>query len=325
MTAREELKKWNQLNNLWISNLVARESMKFLFSAENDTNTDKKFAPISVIIFLTVVTVVVLFLLFPKKELMRNIAQQRQADIVALKYLQNLLEIYPLDINIKLLLAEQNISRGDIQKTIRLITPYMKQKPVTKNDWRALWLYYQVIRTETYAAPEISYARIKGLKRMRDILQRLAVGPLPPNDLLQLADDALSVNNPKLSIAIYKKIIAMKITPTQSSEVYVRAAKNALAYGEYKICAKLYFLAQQQATILDARRKYYISGLKALQSGNLLDNIMNVAQQHLGELKDDQATLLFLNNLAIAANKPNIAETHIKKALQLEHLNSKNK
>jgi len=299
--------------------------MKFLFSAKNDADADKKFAPISAIIFLAVITVIVLFFLFPKKELLRNIAQHRQADIVAFKYLQNLLEIYPLDVNIKLSLAEQNISHGTIQRAIKLITPYMKQKPVTKNDWRALWLYYQVIRTETYATPEISYARIKGLKKMRDILQRLAVGHLPPNDLLQLADDALSVNDPRLSIAIYKKVIAMKITPTQSSEVYARAAKNALAYGEYEICAKLYFLAQQQSTTLDKKRKYYMGGLKALQSGNLLDKIMDVAQQHLGELKNDQATLLFLNNLAIAANKPGVAETQIKKALQLEYLNSKNK
>lgn len=299
--------------------------MKFLFSVKNDTNTQEKFAPIFAIVVLIVITVTILVLFFPKQELLYNIAQQKQADIVALKYLQNLLQIYPFDTNLKLLLAKQNISQGDIQKAIDVVTPYIKQKPTTKNDWLALWLYFQIIRTKTYAEPKISYARIRGQKIMRSIIKQLATGDLPPEDLLQLADDALSVNEPQSAIFIYKRIVTMKITPTQPSDTYEKAAKTALAYGEYGICAKLYFLAKQHATSLNEKRKYYVSGLKALQSGNMLDKIMDIAQEHLGELKNDRETLLFLNNLAISANKLNIAEIYIKKILRLKHLDTENK
>jgi polysaccharide biosynthesis protein PelB len=300
--------------------------MKYPFPAKSKIYSCSKFASFFTVAFLTIVVITVLFLLFPKKELLRNIAQQQKADVVALKYLQNLLPIYPFDVNLKLLLAEQNISHGDIQKTIKLITPYIKQNPTSKNDWRALWLYYQVVRTETYAEPEISYARKRGMEKIRGFLEQLSKDPfLSAEELLQLADDAISTNEPKLAISIYKKVVGMELTAKQPSSLYEKAAKVALAYGEYETCAKLYFLAQQQAKTLGQKRKYYISGLKALQSGNLLDKIMQVAQKNIGELQNDQQTLLFLNNLALAANNPAAAEKHMKKALQLKHLVVENK
>jgi polysaccharide biosynthesis protein PelB len=299
--------------------------MRYLFPATNEASSCTKFVSVFTVAFLTAIVVITLFLLAPKKELLRNIMQQKQADIIALKYLQNLLLIYPSDTSLKLLLAEQNISHGDIQKAINLIEPYIKQSPTTEAEWQALWLYYQIIRTETYAEPEVSYARIKGLKKMRDLLNVLAKGQLPGEDLLQLAGDALSANEPKLAISIYKEIVGMKTVPAQPSETYEKAAKVALSYGEYTTCAKLYFLAQQQATTLNENRKYYIAGLKALQSGNLLDQIMDVAQEHIGRLKSDQATLLFLSKLALASNRTDIAETYMKRAIMLEHLTSETK
>ncbi|WP_414056658.1 hypothetical protein, partial [Staphylococcus aureus] len=87
--------------------------------------------------------------------------------------------------------------------------------------------------------------------------------------------------------------------------------------GEYRAAAAANFAAQATATSLDEQRRYFIAGLKALQSGNLLDDAMTEAQRRVGPLIDDTETLRFLTRLAMACNRPDLADQYARRLLRL--------
>lgn len=300
--------------------------MKFLsFVTRKKPSVDSRFiSPVKVVFFIAIV-IAILFVLFPKEDLLRNISKQRKADVLTVKYLQNLLVIYPLDVNLKMLLAEQTLSHGEIKKAIKMIEPYIKKYPQTKTDWQALWMYYQIMHIETYAAPKLSYDRIRGIKKLRDLIKVLAMGPLLPKQAIQLGQDAVQIGEPKLAVLIYKRITDFSLDPSISSEEYAKAAKVALGLSQYETCAKLYFLAKKQAKKIDEKRDYYLAGLKAIQSGNLVAKKINFIQENIGSLHSDRQTLLELAKLATAINKPALAESYIKKAMFLKTIKTEQK
>jgi hypothetical protein len=96
-----------------------------------------------------------------------------------------------------------------------------------------------------------------------------------------------------------------------------RTAEIALGVGEYRAAAAANFAAQTAATSLDEQRHYFIAGVKALQSGNLLDEAVAEAQRRVGPLADDPETLRFLTRLAMACNRPDLADQYARRLLHL--------
>lgn len=98
----------------------------------------------------------------------------------------------------------------------------------------------------------------------------------------------------------------------ESAEV---AAAVALGKGDYREAAALYFKALKTAA-RDRRRHLFIAGVGALQSGNLVQEALVAAEQHLtGELRQDRALLKYMTRLSLAANRPDRAQIYIRQAL----------
>jgi len=288
--------------------------MRFQYDAKIKKPSLKLASPW--LIFLSIVIILLLlFLFFPKEALLTNIAKQKQPDKIARQYLHNLLALYPEDVKLKLLLAEQHIALGDIEKAIKTVLPYIDEGPDNADEWKAIWLYYQIVQTDTYQYPEQSEKRKEGIKQMHKMLHVLAKGPFNTQQLVNLLQAAIGLNDSSVVRFIYKRIVNRK--PDQPSEVYARLAKAALSYGDYKMSADLYFLAQQQAPLLAHKRDYFIRGLRSLQSGNLLNEAFEIVDKKINELKQDRKTLLFLTHLALSANQPEKAQQYMKRVLYL--------
>jgi len=98
----------------------------------------------------------------------------------------------------------------------------------------------------------------------------------------------------------------------ESAEV---AAAIALGKGDYREAAALYFKALKTAA-RDRRRHLFMAGVGALQSGNLVQEALVAAEQHLtGELRQDRALLKYMTRLSLAANRPDRAQIYIRQAL----------
>jgi len=272
-----------------------------------------KFAPPGLIFAFVVITFLLGVFFFPKQEILRRVENQKIADRAAKEYVDNLIQLYPHNKSLKLVRADQNIKLGDIAKAVKEIVPFVVARPATKEEWQAFWLYYQIVRIETYATPEVSPMRGVGLKKMQEMLGQLINHITSGSQLVVLANDAIALGKPDMALLLYQRMLNVDLD--ENVRVYVKAAKFALSQGDYRLSSELYFIAKNEATTVEDKRMYLIAGLKSLQSGDLLVEAVNAAEKHVGDLSDDRATLIFLTKLALAANKPELAEKYVKKAI----------
>jgi hypothetical protein len=283
-----------------------------------------KFASRWQILGFIIVAIILLLFFFPKEGILDSITRQREADRLAKLYLQNLVDLYPSNKQFHILLAEQNIGAGEVVKAVKRVLPFVVTDPQAKTDWRALLLYYKIVRIETYSKLRMSYARARGMQRMQQLLEVLLKGSFSKPDMLMLAQDAVQLNQIDTALTIYQKITAVPPVACIDRDMQmclalsVNGAKFMLSQSKYKTAAKLYFLAQLNSTNLADKRLYFINGLKCLQSGNMLEDAMQAAQKHIGKLAHDKETLVFLTRLALMSNKPKLAQQYIRHALQLK-------
>jgi len=272
-----------------------------------------------ILIFLIIAILLLLFF-FPKTPLLLNITKQREADRIAKQYLSNLVALYPKKKNYNLLLIEQNVKFGELTKAASSIIRFLVKKPVTKADWKALLLYYKILRIETYAKPEIGYARRKGMDEMKNIIAILQKGSLNAEDSMEIAEDAINMNDTNAAMDIYQRMLVhpQRECNEKCVQSYASAAKFMLSHSMYDASAKLYFFAQANSSVLAEQRKYFFAALNSLQSGDRLSAAMVASAKHIGNLTNDKETLLFLSKLALKANKTNLAEKHVKRMLQLK-------
>ncbi len=282
---------------------------------EQKDRVRSRFAPPLLLFGFILISIALLFFFFPKEELLMNIAAQRQADKVAKEYIENLIALYPKDSKLKLLAAEKNIKLGHVANAVKDIMPFINHRIQTKEDWQALWLYFQILKLETYSMPEVSYQRRSGFLKMKHMLEMLSAGNLTSGQLMSLALDAGDLNEPKIVLGLYARVLKMQ--PEGEAVLYAQGGKYALGYSEYETSAQLYFIAEKLAYPLLEKRDYFISGLKSLQSGNLLDEAMKASEQHIDGLSNDRDTLLFLAKLALASNHVSLAQQQMKKILRM--------
>jgi len=296
--------------------------MRLWFAAEEESRykITKRFVRWWQILGFIVVAMFLLLFFFPKGQLLQSIAQQRQADKIVRQYLHNLVDLYPQEKKYHLLLIEQDLKFGKLSKVIAAIMPFLVKKPTTKTDWQALMLYYNILRIETYAKPEIGYARKQGLLKMRNLITVLKQGPLNAEDLLGIGDDLVKMGENKPALAVYQRVLTLqdKKCIQDCAQLYVAAGKFMLAYSKYKASAEFYFFAQGHAKTLAAQRDYFMAAVKSLQSGNLLDLALTEGYKHIGNLANDKETLIFLSRLALAANKPKLAHDFMKRVVRLK-------
>ncbi|MSM38413.1 MAG: hypothetical protein GJT30_02140 [Geobacter sp.] len=91
--------------------------------------------------------------------------------------------------------------------------------------------------------------------------------------------------------------------------------ESALAAGDYRKSAQLYFDAMASEPDQLQRRRLYLKGVRTLQAGNLVEEALAAADQYMGAIQVDRDTLIYLTRLALAANRPAKAQEYVKRAL----------
>lgn len=85
----------------------------------------------------------------------------------------------------------------------------------------------------------------------------------------------------------------------------------------YRHRAQSLFEQMNAAASLEQRRALFFRAIRVLQEGNLLLEALAAAEAHLGPLAADRETLIFLTRLALSANRPDLAQNYIRRALGL--------
>ena len=278
----------------------------------------RNFASLGSIILFLLMVLIVLFIFFPSDEMIMAFRKAKTPDLVTQRYLVNLLETYPHNIQLKLILARQEIAMGEIERVKRLLRSIAEEDNSAQVALEKRWLEYSILRTQTFAEKPGSLARQKSDELMRKKIAGFLNEPLNDKDLNALSIDALSLDLPELASQFNLQI--SREYPHQTKAWYANAGKVALMAEHYKQSARYYFIAQKLSKDIEEERQYYIAAIKSLLARGDTNYALEQAEAQLGLLSADQYTLELLAQLAIKANHPAVAQKYVNKALWLRHI-----
>jgi hypothetical protein len=295
-------------------------STRSRLSAGSSYARQRFLSPWALLVFAAAIGMV-LVLIFPQKTLIEQIMHSERMDGLTLSYLQNLLRTNPDNQDMRLLLGQLQLRQGQPHSARYTLEPLQRSKdPAIRRP--AMLAIFEALEEEAKQAAAGGRVREETLVHLRQTLVELLKFEWDAAQLEILVGKAMALQRPDIAVQLYQQLAD---SGTQSHIWLVRAAKAALAQGNYRSAATLYFSARDKADSLELKRQYFIEAVKVLQSGNLLNEAMQAAETHLGELKNDQATLLFLARLARSANRLDLAEIYVKELLHMavvERLNS---
>lgn len=258
-----------------------------------------------------------LVLVYPRRTLIDQVQRARGNDPLTLAYLTNLVKTEPRNAELRVLLAEKKFAAGEVEEARELLE-LLQGSTDEAIRRRALLLSYHMLETETFARAPGNFERRAAHERLVLALRTLAARPWPARDLLDFARKANTLGETRLAGELYARLVASgEMLEPQWLEAVSRAELGA---GNYSAAADLLFALQARASSREEKRDYFRRAVTTLQSGNLLDAALQAADQHIGELADDDETLQFLAQLALAANDPARAARYMRRLLRMSWL-----
>jgi|GEM_PF-5709055 len=284
--------------------------MPLPFSVD-ETPTREVFIRTHQLIGFVLLIVIALWLFYPEENLMKHIDHAETVDPITINYLENLMLLYPEQERVILSLAHAYIKSGRMQEAHMLL-----QEKHYKRPYAAQWLLYRLLRHQHFSKSTPN-ARDQ-VQLLRENIISLAKAPLAPHQQIRLAQDAEALSMSHEALTLYHKILTHgeTLSKTRKAKLAKRAAKLALSHRHYQQCADFYSTALKLSDTLDTRRDAFVKGVQCLQAGDMIDKAMTYAKTHMGKLSHDKKTLMFLTELALAANKPAIAQEHMKRLLK---------
>lgn len=256
------------------------------------------------------VTLVVgaLVLVFPGQSLLDTIYRHRESDNVALSYLVSLLKTDPGNTRLRLTLVERQIANGDLEAARIALAPLRATDGSMPAPVRLL--EYRLWKMESEKA---NYGNGTD-RRLHNALSELAQLDWHIADLVFLAEEAQFLRRPDLAARFYEKIANVD---ERGSEPWIeRAVQSALGGGDYTSAAAIYL---KRIRLVDPARQrtYFINGIKVLQSGNQLQAALVAADTYIDELVVNDEILIYLVQLARAANDPLRAQAYARKLMRM--------
>ncbi len=236
-----------------------------------------------------------LLTLYPQRELLERILQARRDDPLTLQYLVNLHREDPDNAETTLLLAGARIAQAQVADAVRLLVP-LESHPDASIRRRALLMHAESLPA--------------GPARAALLAPRLGE-PWTRDELRLIARYARVSGDPVLRRAVFERVAAYEHDP----EWFAQAAREALGEGDYRFSAELSFRARKLAVTRPLARQYFLAGVGTLQAGNLLAEAIAAAEANIGDLANDEATILAMARLGLAAGRPDVAERWMKRLL----------
>ncbi|TDY26040.1 tetratricopeptide repeat protein [Paraburkholderia sp. BL6665CI2N2] len=268
-----------------------------------------RIAPTWLVLLLAGVVLITLYLVHPRGGLRSRMTSTDAPSDLSIAYLEAWLRVQPGNPEILSVLGTQYVRLGR-NEDARRIAARMEAIPDDHLRRAAQLLRLTVDTRETFALPANDPGREAALGRLRTQLTNAAALTWSNADLQMLAEAAASVNAQQLAGQLYARLAEQD--PAQQTRWNREVVRFAMYGGDYRGAANGWFRLQAGAATFDARRQCFIEGIKALQSGSLLDDALAAADQHGAEFRHDHETLVVLLNLARAAHRPDLVDRYAK-------------
>lgn len=284
------------------------------FASTADLNPPR-FAPKVQILGFGFAVGLVLLTAFNGQHLVKRMADSHANDAVSLAYLRIWIRAKPDAYHLRLVLARHELSQGNLQLAEDAVAPILSASDVDHDDLiDAQTLMLDINKQEMWRLKPNTPAYIRAQAQYLKQLRKIASYHWDLSHLQSFAQEATILGDSQLSHDLYTSLI--KNHPCSNLSWYDIVARADLGNGHYGKAAHTYFLASSCTKDPVQQRTYVLTGLKALQSGNRLNDAIQASENYSALLLNDPKALMFLAKLALASNRPDLAEKYISRLLQ---------
>lgn len=278
-------------------------------SANKQNSQRERFAGPLAIAGLIGAGLLLLVVLYPEKTLLKLLENPEVSSPAQQRYLEALVRLRHGDAELVIPLVRSYLAAGCTEKAAAALR-YRQGTLFAPQQKVLMGLQYELRRQQLewliVGEPGWDEARHKYLEQI-ELLRKAGA---TARELSRYLADARRLGD-TATVQRLETILGTH-ADAESAEV---AAAIALGKGDYREAAALYFKALKTAA-RERRRHLFLAGVGALQSGNLVQEALVAAEQHLtGELRQDRALLKYMTRLSLAANRPDRAQIYIRQAL----------
>lgn len=283
-------------------------------SAHSQRQRPRLFTPLAVLL-MGGVAAVLMVLLFPRDQLRRDLLSQQQPDSLTALYLQAHLRYEPQNEAMRLALARVQLALRETAAARRTLVFLLKSADPRLRE-EARWMSYEVDLQTLYAWPNGSSDRAAARGELLARLKRDFPELQPDNPHFHSYTNLVwRLDAPDLAKQAYAAALA---EPTKVGSDWLRVgARTALGQSDYLLAAQMYFAARRVTYDYAQSRQDYLDALAVLQAGNLLQEALTLGAQQLEGFSRDTVVLERLTRLAMAANRPDLAEEYARRMLRL--------
>lgn len=276
----------------------------------------ERFASPLAICGLIAAGILLLMMLYPEKKLLMLLSAPEVTSPAQQNYLEILVKIRTGDSGLVFTLARSYLAAMLPDKAQQALEQ-LQGDLSSEQEKTVLALRYEVRRQQLKALRPGDSRRPAAEQNYTRQVEHLVQAGATSAELGRYLADARSMGDTatsrRLELLLQKKAeTGIDVAERQNPEGMT--VESALAGGDYRGAASIQFQMMRTAAH-DEKRKHFIRAVQILQSGNLLNDALTEAARHLAPLADDRDTLMFLSRLALSANRPDLAQNYIRRAL----------
>lgn len=249
------------------------------------------------LLLIVLVVLTLFYLVYPRRALVQRLYDQEPLDELSLSYVQNLLRADMRNADAKLLMTRHHAQDLEPRGLEILVRDYTRSDDPRQ---RQLARELQIKAFEGQLRDDLPPAERLALRaRLLEALRELPDTLLPPALAQRYASLAFRFDLPEQGERMLRSL-RNTLTPAALETL----GRQAQARQEYRLASRLFLLAQSASTDLAQSRRRFQLGLDALLAGGFHALALQTAQEHVGALINDLATLRYLVRLALACGQP---------------------
>ncbi|QGZ63113.1 tetratricopeptide repeat protein [Paraburkholderia acidisoli] len=271
------------------------------------------FSP-AVIAILGAFVTLLLALAFPREKLQQRLLGGANVDGLTIAYLEAWRRVDPNNGDVLSELTREYLKVQRPADAQRLL-PQLAHSDDPAVRQMALAIRLSMAQNDLYSLKNDDPRRAARMAAFDALLREATHYTWNVDETKTLQQQAMGINDAATASVFIARLI--EADPQHANTWRMAAARVSLASGDYRAASDAYFAAQAGAATRGERRTLFLAGVRALQSGNLLKQALDAANQHIGDLADDPETLRYLANLAVAAGRPDLATGYVKRLLKM--------
>lgn len=258
------------------------------------------------LLLIALLILALLVMIFPRKVLVEKLYEQETLDDLTVSYIQNLYRADPHNADIAILLAKFQPEILGIKTLESLILP-LADSGDPRQRTEARMILANAYKKALAAGPD-ARERERLRSRLTDLMQEAGRDEIPERLARIFSTIAFELKMPGLVLDFLQRIEA-----GNTAKILEQHGQQALGQGEHGLAAEYFLLARNQTDDLDEARRLFKTGIGTLMAASRFRQAMESADQHLGNLENDPATLRYLARAALAAGDPAQAARYARK------------